>query len=274
MLIPGIFNPLHTLSRVFVLNMIRRIAPQTILTIVTTFVSSIYTILPTLGYIRSFQILLRVREALNLRVLPRALKDILFRNTNPIAAQTIYSILEPNWNTLLKNFSSFKKIINILFFVFCFVLILQPFTIWLIRLCISAILSAIGIIYTPALKTIKFLKKYSTYVLAFLPFDIVPKGVKESFIPIREIINEPIAESKIKKVGLSIIAALAIILLIDYFKPETPGIEPIATTTKSVLSYGLHVSQVISIAAASPFVVIYSSFIDPILPINWQFNNV
>lgn len=274
MIAPLLVNPLHTLSRYFVLNMIQRIAPQTILQSVTLLVSTIYTILPSFGFFRSFQLLLRIREALNMRAVPKVLKDILFRGTNPIAAETIFNVLEPNWKSFLNNIPSFRRIINILFFVFCGVIILQPFTLWLIRISIMAILSAIGILYTPALKALKFFRKYSMYVLAFLPFDIVPKGVRSALSPINDIINEPIADSKTKKVGIGILVALSMILLWDHFKPDTPGISIIADYTKSSINYIFYCSQVITVSALSPFLALYEGFLDPLLPARFRMVNM
>lgn len=209
--------PLNTLAKKLLLipacGHVARIVPGAILSTVTSLVTTIFSLYSSIGFYKTFQILLRIRNATKFTIGLTTLKDILFKGTNPVAAEAVYKILASDWVKIIKYLPSFQSVISIILCVFAIILFLQPLFIWLIRVSFTLVLSAIGILYTPALRAVKFLKKYSAFVLGFLPFDLIPKDVKNVFSPVTEIINEPIAESKIKKVGLAILAAFGLILL-------------------------------------------------------------
>ena len=97
-LIPFLWpSPLHYISQTIILFAVRRIVPSTIIAAVTGLVTGIFDLYKTFGFFRTFKIIFRIREALKIRALPGVLKDILFRGTNPIAAETIYKVLDKDW---------------------------------------------------------------------------------------------------------------------------------------------------------------------------------
>lgn len=158
MINPFILNPLAKISEVLLLFIIRRIGPAAIISSMSTVVTTLYSLVSSVGFFRTFQILLRVHQAINIRAVPSILKDIIFKGTNPIAAETIYRVLDPDWSKLIRNYIPVKKIIRITIVTFCTVLFLRPLVLWLIRFVFTCIITALGIIYTPTLKAIKHLR--------------------------------------------------------------------------------------------------------------------
>lgn len=233
-----IINPLSYAARVAVLFFVKRISPAAIVSVVTSVVTAVFSLLTTVGFSRTLQIILRLRRAVNLKAVPSVLKDILFKGTNPIAADTIFRIVSPDWARLIRNLIPINKILNILVFVFCSILFFKPLVSWLIRFTLTVLGSAVGILYMPTLKGIKWLKDYSLLVLSFAPFTMLPPFVQD-------LITE---NTKPRwdwlTYGLIAVAVVALILGLDNYYPKTPGIEGLSGLINVVWRWAYEATQI------------------------------
>ena len=257
---PLLVNPLQTISRYFVLKVVNSFIPAAIASSVTALITSVYSLYSTVGFFKSIQLILRLREALRVKASIATLKEILFRGSMPAtAAQTIYALAATDWVKILKYVPYVYRAFNILLIGFALIIVLNPLLIWLLRGILTLLFTAIGIMYTPSLKAIKWLKKYSLMVLSFTPLGL-SQVVENSpaLTNVKIIIEEPITESKWKQGVIAVLVILGIILTIDHFKPDTPVVHDIAKGTKATLNFIGVVSVAISTVASYPFVASFN----------------
>lgn len=232
-----IINPLSYAAKVAVLFFVKRISPAAIVSVVTSVVTAVFSLLTTVGFSRTLQIILRLRRAVNLKAVPSVLKDILFKGTNPIAAETIFRIVSPDLARLIRNLVPMNKILNVLVFVFCSILFFKPLVSWLIRFSLTVLGGAVGILYIPTLKGIKWLKDYSLLILSFAPFTMLPPFVQD-------LITEN-TKPRWDWITYGLIAAGVVVLILglDKYYPKTPGVEGLAGVIYTVWYWAYDVTK-------------------------------
>lgn len=257
---PLLVNPLQTISRFFVLKVVNSFIPAAIGATVSGLITSVYGLYSSIGFFKSIQMILRIREALRVRASLSTLKDILFRGNMPAtAAQSIYALCAADWTKILKYVPYVYRSFNILLVGFALIIVLHPLLIWVLRCTLTLLFTAIGIMYTPSLKAIKWLKKYSLMVLSFTPlsFSTIVES-SPALTQVKVIIEEPITESRWKQGLIAVLVLLGIILAVDHFKPDTPVVHDIAKGTKATLNFIGTISVAISTVASYPFVGTYN----------------